>query len=143
MSKSNVFEEDFLKLIFNGTGIPNLADNASASPLTNLYIALHTADPGEAGGQSTSEVAYTGYGRVAIARTNAGWVVTGNSVSPAAAIEFGEMTAGAPGVATHMTVGTASSGAGKVLYRGTITPNIPYSVGTVPRLRQTTVITED
>lgn len=143
MSKSNTFEQDLLQLIFNGTAIANLADNAAASPATNLYIALHTADPGEAGGQSTSEVAYTGYGRVAVARTGGGWVVTGNSVSPAAAVEFGEMTAGTPGTATYATVGTASTGAGKVLYRGVLTPSIAYAVGVVPRLRTTSTITED
>ena len=37
MSKSNTFENDLLSLIFNGTAIANLADNASASPLTKLY----------------------------------------------------------------------------------------------------------
>jgi hypothetical protein len=49
MSKSNAFENDLLKLIFNATAIANLADNAASSPLTNLYVSLHTADPGEAG----------------------------------------------------------------------------------------------
>jgi hypothetical protein len=143
MSKSNTFENDLLKLIFNGTPIANIADNAASSPLTNLYLALHTADPGETGLQNTNEVAYTGYARIAVVRTTSGWTVTDNSVSPAAAIEFGEMTAGTPGTATHVTVGTASSGAGKVLYRGALTPTISYNVGVVPRLRTTSTITED
>lgn len=143
MSKSNTFEEDILKLIFNGTPIANIADNAASAPLTNLFLALHTADPGESGVQSTSEVSYTGYSRVAVVRTSGGWVVTGNSVSPAAAIEFGEMTAGTAGTATHASIGTASSGGGKILYRGALTPAINYSVGVVPRLRTTSTITED
>lgn len=143
MSKSNTFENDLLKLIFNGTGIAGLADNAAASPLTTLYLALHTADPGEDGLQNTNEVAYTGYARVAVARTSAGWVVTDNSVSPAAVIEFGEMTAGTPSVATHVTIGSASSGGGKVFYRGTLTPNVNIVVGVVPRIRTTSTITED
>ena len=143
MSKSNTFENDLLKLIFNGTAIANLADNAASSPLGNLYLALHTSDPGEAGDQSTNEVSYTGYARVAVARSGAGWVVSGNSVSPAAAIEFGEMTAGTPGTATHASIGTASSGAGKILYSGALTPTIAFNVGVVPRLRTTSTITED
>lgn len=143
MSKSNTFETDLLSLIFNGTPIANLADNAASSPLTNLYLALHTADPGEAGTQSTSEVSYTGYARVAVARTAGGWTVSGNSVSPVAAIEFGEMTAGTSGTATYATIGTASSGTGKVLYRGALTPSIAYAVGVVPRLRTTSTISED
>lgn len=143
MSKGNVFESDLLKLIFNGTAISNLADNAAASPLTNLYIALHTADPGETGVQTTSEVAYAGYSRVAVARTSGGWVVTDSSVSPAAAVEFGEMTSGTPGTATHASIGTASAGGGKILYKGALTPNVAYNVGVVPRLRTTTTISED
>lgn len=143
MSKSNTFENDLLKLIFNGTAIPNLADNAASTPLTNLYLALHTADPGETGNQSTSEVNYTGYARIAVSRTPAGWTVTDNSVSPTVAIEFGEMTGGTPGTASHITVGTASAGAGKVLYRGTLSPSVAYNIGVVPRLRTTSTITED
>ncbi|TXH19621.1 MAG: hypothetical protein E6R03_00315, partial [Hyphomicrobiaceae bacterium] len=132
MSKGNTFEEDLLKLIFNGTAIANLADNASSSPLSNLYLALHTADPGEGGSQNTSEVSYTGYARVAVPRNSGGWAVTGGSVSPAAAIEFGEMTSGTNGTATHVSIGTAASGAGKVLYKGALTPSIAYAVGVVP-----------
>lgn len=143
MSKSDVFENDWLKLIFNGTPIAGLADNAASSPLTDLYLALHTSDPGESGSQSTNEVAYTGYARVAVARTTSGWTVSGNSVSPVNAIEFGEMTGGTTGTATYASVGTAASGAGKILYRGALSPTIPYNVGTVPRLRTTSTITED
>lgn len=143
MSKSNTFENDLLKLIFNGTPIPNLADNAATAPLTDLYVALHTADPGEEGDQSTNEVAYTGYARVAVARTPSGWVVTGNSVSPATNIEFGEMTGGTPGTATHASIGTAATGAGKILYKGALTPTIAYNIGVVPRIKTTSTITED
>jgi hypothetical protein len=135
MSKSDVFENQLLRLIFNGTPIANLADNAATAPLTMLYVALHTADPGEGGNQSTNEVAYTGYARAGVARTAGGWVVTGNSVSPANNIEFGEMTAGTPG--------TAATGTGKILYRGALTPTIVYNLGVVPRIKTTSTITED
>ena len=53
MSKSDAFEADLLKLLFNATAIANVADNAASSPLTNLFVALHTADPGETGTQAT------------------------------------------------------------------------------------------
>ena len=143
MSKSNAFENDLLKLIFNGTGIANLADNASSAPLTHLYIALHTSDPGEAGTQTTNEVSYVGYARVAVARSAGGWTVNDNVVSPTNAIEFGEMSGGTPGTATHVSVGTASTGAGKVLYRGVLTPSVAFNIGVVPRIRTTSTITED
>lgn len=143
MSKSDTFENDLLKLIFNGTAISNIADNASGTPLTNLYLALHTADPGEAGTQSTNEVTYGGYSRVAVARSSSGWTVTGNSVSPTSAVEFGEMISGTAGTATYITVGTHNTGGGKVLYRGALTPSVAYNVGVIPRLRTTSTITED
>src|SRR5262245_55318688 len=123
MSKGDTFENDLLKLIFNGTAIANIADNAASSPLTVLYLSLHTADPGETGSQTTSETAYTGYARKSINRNSGGLVVTNNSVSPAADQDFGECTASPGGAITHFAIGTATSGAGKILYSGTVTPN--------------------
>lgn len=141
MSKGNTFENEILDLIFNATAIANIADNASASPLTSLYVSLHTGDPGEAGDQTTNECAYTSYARVAVARTSGGWTVSGNEVTPAGNIDFPEATGGSE-TATHMAIGTASSGAGKLLYYGTISPNIAISSGVTPRLTTGTTITE-
>lgn len=118
--KASTFRNDTLKLIFNGTAIANIADNAGTSPLTDLQVALHTAFPGLGGNQTSSEIAYTGYVRIAVARTTGGWTVTGNVVAPVAAIQFGEMTAGAGGVATHFSVGTAASSTGKLLRIGVL-----------------------
>ena len=143
MSKGNTFENDLLKLIFQATAIANIADNAASAPLTNLFVALHTADPGETGDQTTSEAAYTGYARVSVARSSGGWTITANSVSPVAAITFGECTASAGGPITHASVGVATSGASKILYSGAITPNITMAVGVVPQLKTLSAITED
>lgn len=140
--KSDTFENDWLKLIFQATAIANIADNAASSPLTSLYVALHTADPGEAGVQNTSEATYTGYARVAVARTAGGWTVTGSSVSPVAAISFGACTAGTNTI-THWSVGVASSGATKILYSGAVTPNISVSNGVTPQLTTASTVTED
>lgn len=142
MSKSNAFENSLLKLIFNAMAIANLADNAATSPLTNLYVSLHTADPGEAGDQSTSEATYTGYARVAVARTTGGWTVTNNSVSPVANIDFANCTGGTNTI-TYFGVGTASSGAGVLYYSGTVSPSISVSSGVTPRLTTASTITED
>lgn len=143
MSKGDTFENDLMKLIFNATAIANIADNAAASPLTNLYVSLHTADPADAGNQTTNETAYTGYARVAVARSGSGWTVTGNSVSPAANIDFGECTASPGAAITHFGIGTASSSTGKLLYKGAVSPNITMAVGVTPRLKTTSAITED
>ena len=142
MSKSNSLETSLLQLLFNATAIANIADNAATAPLTNLYVSLHTADPGEAGNQSTSEIAYTSYARVAVARTSGGWTVSAGSVSPVAAISFPAGTGGT-GTATHFGIGTASSGAGVLLYSGTITPNIVCGNGITPQLTTASTITED
>ena len=140
MSKGNTFENDFLKLIFNATAITDLARD-SATPVTTLTVALHTADPGEAGDQTTSETAYTGYARQTVARTSGGWTVTNNSVSPAANIDFPECTASPGAAITHFSVGTGNGN--KLLYSGTVTPNIAMAVGVIPRLKTTSAITED
>jgi len=142
MSKGDTFENDLLRLIFNATAIGNIADNAATSPLTQLFVSLHTADVGEAGSQTTNEVAYTGYARVGVNRNTGGWTVTANSVSPAANIDFGACTAGTA-TATHWAVGTASTGTGKVLYKGAISPTISISTGVTPRLTTATAVTED
>lgn len=141
--KGDTFENDILKLIYNATAIANIADNASASPLTNLYVALHTADPTDAGNQSSSEISYTGYARVAVARTSGGWTVTGNSVSPVATIAFGQMTAGAGGTATYASVGVASAGATKILHYGALSPTISVTNGVTPQITTSSTITED
>lgn len=141
-SKGNTFENDLLKLVFQATAIANIADNAASSPLTNLYFGGHTADPGEAGDQTTSECAYTSYARVAVARTSGGFTVTANSASPVATVSFPPGTGGS-GTMTHFSVGTASSGAGKLLYSGTATPNIVTGNGVTPQLTTATAITED
>ena len=142
-AKGNTFENDILKLIFNATAISLIADNTATTPLTNLYVSLHTDDPGETGDQTTSEISYTGYARVAVARTTGGWTVTNNSVSPVAAITFAASTGGTGGTVTHAVVGTAASSTGKILYMGTVTPNIVVSSGVTPSLTTATAFTEN
>jgi hypothetical protein len=138
MSKGNTFENDLMKLFFQGTAIANLADNAASSPNTNLYVSLHTADPGESGSQTTSEASYTGYARVAVARTSGGWTVTNNSVTNAAAITFPQCTGGSNTI-SHFAVGTASSGAGKILYKGELTASLAVSNLIIPEFASSTL----
>lgn len=143
MSKGNTFENDILALIFNATAIANIADNAASSPLTNVYFALHTADPGESGTQTTSEAAYTSYARVAVARTTGGFAApTVGSVSPAANVDFPAATGGSE-TETFASVGTVISASGKILYSGAISPTIVVSTGVTPRLTTASTITED
>ena len=146
MSKSNVFENDLLLLLFNNTAIADIGDVAGLRASTtagSLYWALYTADPGEAGTAVTSEAAYTGYARVAGARSSSAFTVTANSVSPVANVDFGECTASAGGPITHFGIVNTSSGAGKLLYSGAFGTAITMAVGTIPRIKTTSTITED
>jgi hypothetical protein len=138
---STTFASDLLKLLLNATAITGLATNATTSPLANLYLSLHTADPGAAGAQNTSEATYTGYARIAIARTTTGWTISGVVASPTSTMEFGEMTGGTTQTVTYACLGTDVSGAGKVLFRFALTPSIAMAVGVTPRLRNTTTLT--
>lgn len=117
MAKSNTSANDYVALVYNATAIANIADNAATSPLTNIFIAAHTADPGAAGTQSTSEAAYTGYARASVARTTGGFTCSNGTVTLVANASFGACTAGTATL-THWSTGVASSGATKVLHRG-------------------------
>ena len=146
-SKANTWETGVLELLFKNTAFTLVGDAAGLLPSAgagSLYVSLHTGDPGEAGDQTTNEIAYTGYARVAVARSGAGWVVTNDSVSPAATVTFPISAGGAGGTVTHFGVGTSTlaTGAGKLLYSGTVTPNIVVSSGVTPALTTATAITE-
>lgn len=145
MSKSNAWETALLQLLFENANAANIGDATGLRGSTtagSLYFSLHTADPGEAGDQTTNEIAYTSYARVAAARSTAGFTVTGNAVATDANVSFPAGTGGS-GTATHFGVGTASSGAGVLLYKGTISPNIVCGNGVTPVLTAGTVVTED
>jgi hypothetical protein len=135
MSKGNTFENDLLLLIFNNTAAALIGDASGLQPSAtagSLYVSLHTADPGEAGTQTTNECAYTSYARVAVARSGAGWTVSGNAVTNAALVQFPQCTGGSE-TATYFAIGTASSGTGKVLYRGALSASLAISSGIQPQ----------
>lgn len=145
MSKSNTHENDYLKLIFNNTTMALVGDATGIVGSTSagsLYFSLHTSDPGEAGDQTTNEIAYTSYDRVAVARSGAGFTVSTNTVSLVGNVTFPAGTGGS-GTATHWGLGASSSGAGKLLYKGAISPNIVCGNGVTPQLTAGTVVTED
>jgi hypothetical protein len=148
MSKSDTFENDLMLLLFNNIAIANIGDaaglRASTAPGT-LWYSLHTTDPGDTGTAITNETAYSGYARVSKARASGagGFTVTGNSVSPPENVDFGECSASPGGPITHFGIVNTASGAGKLLYSGTVTPNVTMAVGVIPRLKTTSSISED
>ncbi len=132
MPKSTNTSNRLLQLIFNATGWPNIADNTSTAALTNLFVSLHTADPGIGNAQTTNEVAYTNYVRIPIARTPAGWTVAANTAVNTALAQFAQC--GATGAAaSHVAVGTAVSGAGNVLYAGALSASLAIALNIQPQ----------
>lgn len=137
MATGNTWRNDILRLYFLGAPVANVADNAAASPFTAHTIALHTADPGAGGSQSTSETAYGGYARKTVPRNTAGWVVTGNSVSPAVDIDF-DLCTGSPGAPiTHWSI---SRGGGIIDYTGPLVSPVTMEAGKIPRVKTTSTI---
>lgn len=123
-----------LNLVLTAVNWSSIADNTATAPLTSLWIALHTADPGPTGNQSTNEIGYTGYSRVSVNRTTGGWTTSSaNSSNPQANIVFPSGTGGS-GTATFASIGTASSGAGNIIWSGPISPSIVTGNGVTPTL---------
>ena len=81
------------------------------------------------------------YARQAVARSSGGFTVSSNAVTLAAAVNFPTASTGTT-IATHFGIGRASSGAGELLFFGTITPNITIVNGVTPQLTTATNVTE-
>jgi hypothetical protein len=142
---SDTTEAAILALIFNATAWGNYADNAATSPQTNIAVALHTADPADAGTMSTSETTYTSYARASVARTTGGWTVSGTSptqVAPVATIAFAAGTGGS-GTVTNFSTGKTGGGAAAIIMAGTVVPNITVGSGVTPQLSTSSVCTLD
>jgi len=125
VSFGNSTETDILNKLFKNTSLPFDA-------ITDIYLALHTADPGEAGDQTTSEATYTSYARVAVVRSGSGWTVSGPTVQNAALIQAPTCTGGS-NTLTHFSLGTLSSGAGQIIISGALNSSLSVSSGIQPQ----------
>lgn len=147
MSKSDTWEDGMLNLLFSNTAFTLVGDAGGLLGSTapgSLYVSLHTGDPGEAGTQLTNETAYTNYVRVAVSRSG-GWTTSSGgagSVSPAADIDFAECGATPGAAVTYFGIGTDSTGAGKLLYSGLLSPSITMATGVIPRVKATSTVVE-
>jgi hypothetical protein len=132
MAKSTATSNSILALIFNATAFANIAKNGD-TPLTSLYVSLHTADPGVGGSQLTNETAYGSYARVAVTRDTSGWVApAAGSTSNTALFQFIQATSG-PSVISYVAIGTDATGAGRVLYAGQLSSNRTIDTGIQPQ----------
>ena len=143
MSKSNSLENALMLLLFNATTFNGIAENDTTSPNTDLYVSLHTADPGEGGSQTTNECAYGSYARVAVARSGSGWTVTNNTATNAALVQFPQCSSGSE-TATYVGIGLASTSTGTLLYSGALSASLAISSGIQPQFSAGTLsIAED
>lgn len=133
MPKSTATCNSILALIFNATAFADIAENDASSPLTSLYLSLHTGDPGVGGSQTTNEANYTGYARLAVVRTTSGWTVPSAGATENAALAQFDPCTGGTNTISHIAIGTASSGTGRVLYAGALSANRSVSDGIQPQ----------
>lgn len=102
-----------------------------------LYAALHTGAVGLGGDQTTNEVVYTGYGRIALLRNNVTGefaVASGGSTSNQNLLQFGNATAGSfPITATHVSIGENPSGAGTVIATGALVSSTVLNLNSNPQ----------
>jgi hypothetical protein len=141
--KSASLANSFLQLLFNGTTWANIAVNATSSPATTIYAALHNTTLTSASTQATGETAYTSYTRIGIVRTSSGFVITGNSVSPAGTITFPVCTGGTDTI-TYVSFGlngTAGT-AGTLLYWMPLASSIAVATGVQPVISASSALTE-
>lgn len=135
MSMSNAAEAALLALLFNNSdwaGVGDAGGLQNSAAAGSFYISLHTSDPGEAGDQTSNEIGYTSYARVAVARSGVGWTVAAPTVENAALVQFPQCTGGS-GTATHFAIGTDSSGAGQIVLSGALTSPLAISNGIQPQ----------
>ena len=123
MSLSIATENQVLKMLLQGTD-PSYRAGATQ------YLALFTADPGEAGAVA-SEASYTGYARVALAKSGA-WTDGGSTFTNADLIQFGACTAGS-NTLTHFAVVDTASGAVNMMISGALSGSLNVSAGIQPQ----------
>lgn len=132
-SKTNTFETDSLELIFNNTTVSGIGSDGLRGSTTagSLYIALFTTDPTDTG-TVTGECSYTGYARVAVARTSGGWTIAGNNCSNTAAVTFGECTVGSETAAYFGICKAGTASVQDLMFHGDLDSSLAISVGIIP-----------
>jgi len=136
MSATNLFEDDLLDLIFTNVACPNVGDAGGLLPSVapnSFHISLHTGNAisDTSTLQTDTEAAYTNYAREAVARSTAGWTVSGGTVTNDAAITFTISTSG-PETETDVGIGFATSGAGVLQIFSTLDADLIVNNGVTP-----------
>jgi hypothetical protein len=133
----NTCQSDALKLLFQNTNWANVGNAGGLLQSTvagSFFVGLSTGTLSGASTQSTTEAAYTGYARVAVARASGSWSISGSSptsVTNVSAVTFPACTAGSE-TETYFVVGRDTSGTGESLWYGALTAGLAVSNGITP-----------
>lgn len=122
MPKSNSHAQELLDLYFL---------DADLTVGDNVYVSLHTADPGVSGDQSTNEASYSGYARVAVPRGGGSWERTDQIMANLVSIAFAA-NSGVSQTVTHIALGDDSTGAGRLRYSTALAEAIEVDNGVAP-----------
>lgn len=132
MPKGTATCNNFLALLYNATAWANIADNAAASPLTNIKMRLATASYSGASTGASNETSYTNYVAQDVARTTGGWTApSGGATSNAAAVEFPQC--GATGATITSACTSKGGGASEIFHYGDLNASIIVSNQIQPR----------
>ena len=111
---SNDWEQHLLQYTFNS--------NSLTRP-SSLFLALHTADPTDAGG---NEISGNGYARQSITFGT----VSGNTATSNATVTFPACTGSAWGVISHCSIHTSASG-GTMICHSALTLSKDIQIGDI------------
>ena len=136
-SISNTFGNELALHLFNNADIANIGDVSglqNSATVGDFFVALHTADAGDAGNATTNEAAYDGYTRVAVPRSGAGWTIALRNISNTADIIFPSRTLAGTETLTHWSIVKEFSGASVILFKGSLVDPIIVTLNIAPRI---------
>lgn len=134
---SDIFANELALLLFNNTDIPNVGDLSgiqNSATVGALFLALHTADPSDAGNASSSEATYTSYARVAVNRIVGGWAIVARNATNTADIVFPTSTLAGSEVLTHWSICKQLTGPSVILFKGSLNTALTVNINIAPRV---------
>lgn len=132
MPKAQVTCNNLLNIIYRAVAWAGICDNAAASPLTAVLIALATGSYTPTSNAAANETAYTNYARQSVARTTGGWTAPASGqIANASDINFPQC--GVTGSTITSACTCKAAGASEILHYGDLNSPIAVSNQIQPR----------
>ena len=144
MPKATSICNSILGLMYRAAAWANVADNAASSPLTGVYIGLHTGNlTAGTGLQNENETAYTNYARKLTTRSATDWSApSGGSLSNATLQQF--PACGVTGsTVTHVSTGIGSTGATAAWHYGALNSSLAVANGITPQFNVGALVVQE